>query len=41
MLIEGDICDLATCQKAVTGDDYVLYQAALDSVPRSVKDPNY
>lgn len=38
-LIEGDIRDLETCQKAVSGCDYVLHQAALGSVPRSIKDP--
>lgn len=38
-LIEGDIRDFATCQKAVVGVDYVLHQAALGSVPRSIKDP--
>lgn len=38
-LIEGDIRDLATCQAAVKGMDYVLHQAALGSVPRSVEDP--
>lgn len=38
-LIEGDIRDLSICQKAVTGVDYVLHQAALGSVPRSIKDP--
>jgi len=37
--IEGDIRDLATCQRAVQGVDYVLHQAALGSVPRSLKDP--
>jgi UDP-N-acetylglucosamine 4-epimerase len=37
--IDGDICNLADCQKAVTGVDYVLHQAALGSVPRSVADP--
>jgi len=37
--INGDICNLADCQKAVTGVDYVLHQAALGSVPRSVADP--
>lgn len=37
--IEGSICDLAICQKAVVGIDYVLHQAALPSVPRSVEDP--
>ncbi|MCC9043597.1 SDR family oxidoreductase [Myroides sp. M-43] len=38
-LIEGDIRDLETCHRAVKGMDYVLHQAALGSVPRSVKDP--
>lgn len=38
-LIEGDIRDIPTCQKAVEGVDYVLHQAALGSVPRSIKDP--
>lgn len=38
-LIEGDIRDLETCRLAVKGVDYVLHQAALGSVPRSVKDP--
>lgn len=37
--VKGSICDLATCQKAVDGIDYVLHQAALPSVPRSVEDP--
>ena len=37
--IEGDICNLADCQKAVKGAQYVLHQAALGSVPRSIKDP--
>ncbi|MBN7797464.1 SDR family oxidoreductase [Parahaliea mediterranea] len=37
--IEGDICDLATCQRAAAGVDYVLHQAALGSVPRSLEDP--
>ncbi|MDD2983079.1 MAG: SDR family oxidoreductase [Crocinitomicaceae bacterium] len=37
--IEGDIRDLETCQKAVKGCDYVLHQAALGSVPRSINDP--
>jgi UDP-N-acetylglucosamine 4-epimerase len=37
--IEGDIRDYATCQKACEGIDYVSHQAALGSVPRSVKDP--
>lgn len=37
--IEGDIRDYATCQRACEGIDYVSHQAALGSVPRSVKDP--
>ena len=37
--IEGDISDYATCAKAVSGVDYVLHQAALGSVPRSIADP--
>lgn len=38
-LIEGDIRDLATCHEAVKNVDYVLHQAALGSVPRSINDP--
>lgn len=38
-LIEGDIRNLADCNRAVEGADYVLHQAALGSVPRSLKDP--
>ena len=38
-LIEGDIRDLEICQKAMQGVRYVLHQAALPSVPRSVKNP--
>jgi UDP-N-acetylglucosamine 4-epimerase len=38
-LIEGDIRDLETCHKTANGQDYVLHQAALGSVPRSLKDP--
>lgn len=37
--IEGDIRDSEVCQKAVSGVDYVLHQAALGSVPRSIADP--
>ncbi len=37
--IEGDIRDLDTCRKATEGVDYVLHEAALGSVPRSIKDP--
>ena len=36
---EGDICNLEDCQKACSGVDYVLHQAALGSVPRSIADP--
>ena len=38
-LIEGDIRNLETCKAAVTDVDYVLHQAALGSVPRSINDP--
>ena len=38
-LLEGDIRNLSDCQKAVAGCDYVLHQAALGSVPRSINDP--
>lgn len=38
-LIEGDIRDLETCREAASGADYILHQAALGSVPRSVEDP--
>ena len=38
-LVEGDIRSLEDCLKAVEGCDYVLHQAALGSVPRSIKDP--
>lgn len=37
--IEGDICNLEDCRKASEGIDYVLHQAALGSVPRSLADP--
>jgi UDP-N-acetylglucosamine 4-epimerase len=37
--IEGDIRNLATCQAACAGVEIVLHQAALGSVPRSIKDP--
>jgi UDP-N-acetylglucosamine 4-epimerase len=37
--IEGDIRDLATCNKALEGIHYISHQAALGSVPRSVEDP--
>lgn len=38
-LIEGDIRNLEHCRKACTGVDYVLHEAALGSVPRSLEDP--
>jgi len=37
--IEGDIRNLSDCQKACEGVDYVLHEAALGSVPRSIVDP--
>lgn len=37
--IEGDIRNFADCEKACKGVDYVLHQAALGSVPRSLADP--
>jgi UDP-N-acetylglucosamine 4-epimerase len=39
--IEGDIRNIETCQKACAGIDYVNHQAALGSVPRSIKEPFY
>ena len=38
-LIEGDIRDLETCKKACKYQDYILHEAALGSVPRSINDP--
>lgn len=38
-LIEGDIRNIEECRVAVKGVDYVLHQAALGSVPRSINDP--
>ena len=38
-LIEGDIRSIIDCNLAVSGVDYVLHQAALGSVPRSINDP--
>ena len=38
-LIEGDLADAAVAREAVAGCDFVLHQAAIPSVPRSVKDP--
>lgn len=37
--IKGDIRDVATCHQVCEGVDYVLHQAALGSVPRSIEDP--
>lgn len=39
--IEGDIRNMDTCTRAVDGMDYVNHQAALGSVPRSIKEPVY
>jgi nucleoside-diphosphate-sugar epimerase len=38
-LVEGDLADPAVAARAVSGMDYVLHQAAIPSVPRSVQDP--
>ena len=38
-LIDGDIRNLEDCLNASKGVDYILHQAALGSVPRSIKDP--
>jgi len=37
--LEGDLADMSVAARAVEGIDYVLHQAAIPSVPRSVKDP--
>ncbi|HTH01005.1 MAG TPA: SDR family oxidoreductase [Vicinamibacterales bacterium] len=37
--LEGDLADLAFARESVNGCDYVLHQAAIPSVPRSVQDP--
>ena len=39
IFIKGDIRDFVTCNQACKGVDYVLHQAALGSVPRSIEDP--
>ncbi|MDR1402130.1 MAG: SDR family oxidoreductase [Tannerellaceae bacterium] len=39
LLIEGDVRNVETCRRAVENADYVLHEAALGSVPRSIKDP--
>jgi UDP-glucose 4-epimerase len=38
-VIDGDVADLATVQRAAAGAAFVIHQAAIPSVPRSVKDP--
>lgn len=38
-LIVGDIRNMADCRRAVDGADFVLHEAALGSVPRSINDP--
>ena len=38
-LVEGDITEVKTCQNVTKEVDFVLHQAALGSVPRSIKDP--
>ena len=37
----GDIRNIEDCQKATEGIDYVFHEAALGSVPRSIKDPTH
>ena len=37
-IIEGDICNPETCKQVCSGSDYVLHQAVLGSVPRSIDD---
>ncbi len=39
--IEGDIRNIETCREACMGINYVSHQAALGSVPRSIKEPSY
>lgn len=38
-LVEGDLADIDVAHRAIAGADYVLHQAAIPSVPRSVSDP--
>ncbi|HEV3139466.1 MAG TPA: NAD-dependent epimerase/dehydratase family protein, partial [Vicinamibacterales bacterium] len=38
-IVEGDLADMSVATRAVSGMEYVLHQAAIPSVPRSVKDP--
>jgi UDP-glucose 4-epimerase len=37
--LEGDVADFDVCRRAVAGAEFVLHQAAIPSVPRSVKEP--
>src|SRR6185295_4978597 len=37
--VKGDICDAPSCQRACNGADFILHQAALGSVPRSLAEP--
>lgn len=37
--LKSDICDAAACLEAAKGKDFIFHQAALGSVPRSIKDP--
>ena len=37
--VEGDICNIETCQEVCKGMDYIFHQAALGSVPRSIENP--
>src|SRR5262249_41331933 len=37
--LEGDLVDPPVCERAAAGVEYVLHEAAIPSVPRSVKDP--
>jgi UDP-N-acetylglucosamine 4-epimerase len=39
VMIEGDVRSLDTCREAIKGMEYVLHEAALGSVPRSINDP--
>jgi UDP-N-acetylglucosamine 4-epimerase len=41
VFIRGDITDLETCKRACNGVDYILHQAAIGSVPRSIANPIY
>jgi len=39
VFLEGDICTIKDCARICENSDYVLHQAALGSVPRSLADP--